>query len=385
MREVAFFKPWIDEREEEAVLRILRSGWLTTGKETLQFEKEFADFVGSKFAFAVNSASNGLLLSLEACSVKKGYAIITSPYTFASTVTSALHLGADILYADINVNDYNINVQAVEKLLEKNKNVKVILPIHIAGNVCHMQELKKLAKNYGVKIIEDAAHSFPSKTDLGFAGTLGDAGVFSFYATKTITTAEGGMICTNDDKIANRIKIMRMHGIDRPVWERYTSTKASWKYDIVDVGWKCNMPDILAAIGRIQLTKANEMLNSRKKIVQYYNSSFSDCESLVLPPTSNGNAWHLYILRIIPETLKINRDEFIQELKEQGLGISVHFIPHFYMSYFKNQLHLNPDDFPNAKKQFETSLSIPLYPKMSDDDVDYVVNTILKTVKKFKR
>ena len=215
MKHIPFFKPLIDENEEQAVLRILRSGWLTTGKETLEFEKEFADFVGSRYAFAVNSATSGLLLALDACGVGTGSAVITSPYTFASTATSAVHLGADVLYADVNHDDYNISIESVENLLRKNKNVKAIIPIHIAGNVCKMQALNNLAKQYGVKVIEDAAHAFPAKTKTGFAGTLGDAGVFSFYATKTITTAEGGMICTDNAELAERIKIMRMHGIEK--------------------------------------------------------------------------------------------------------------------------------------------------------------------------
>lgn len=385
MREVSFFKPMLDEREEEAVLRILRSGWLTTGKETLDFEKDFADFVGAKYALAVNSASNGLMLSFDACGVSKGTAIITSPYTFASSATSAIHLGANILYADINADDYNINPDAVEKLLIENKNVKAILPIHIGGNICRMDALKALAKKYAVKLVEDAAHAFPAKVNNAYAGTLADAGVFSFYATKTMTTAEGGMICTNDDKIASRIKIMRMHGIDRPIWERYTSTKASWIYDLVDAGWKCNLPDILSAIGRVQLQKANDMLKMRSQIVQYYNERFLGNDCLLLPPNSEGNAWHLYILRIVPEALKISRDEFVSELQKQGLGISMHFIPHFHMTYFKKTFNLRAEDFPNAERQFQSSLSLPLYPGMSDDDVEYVADTVLKTVDKFKR
>lgn len=378
---VPFFKPLLDEREEEAVLRILRSGWLTTGKETLAFEKEFADFVGAKYAFAVNSASSGLILAYDACGVKDGTAVITSPYTFASTATGAIHLGAEILYADINPDDYNISVESVEKLLRENKKVKAIVPIHIAGNLCRMDELKLLAEKYGVKIVEDAAHAFPSKTKKGFGGTLGDAGVFSFYATKTITTAEGGMLCTNDPKIAERVSTMRMHGIDRAVWERYTSEKASWQYDVVETGWKFNMPDILASIGRVQLKKANQMFEMRKTIVDYYNKSFADNDCLQCPPDSEGNAWHLYILRIVPERLKISRDEFITRLQECGLGISLHFIPHFYFSWFKKTYSLSEKNFPNTKRMFETSLSIPLYPGMTKEEAEYVVQVILETVK----
>lgn len=380
MKHIPFFKPLIDENEEQAVLRILRSGWLTTGKETLEFEKEFADFVGSRYAFAVNSATSGLLLALDACGVGTGSAVITSPYTFASTATSAVHLGADVLYADVNHDDYNISIESVENLLRKNKNVKAIIPIYIAGNVCKMQALNDLAKQYGVKVIEDAAHAFPAKTKNGFAGTLGDAGVFSFYATKTITTAEGGMICTDNAELAERIKIMRMHGIDRAVWERYTGEKASWQYDVVEAGWKCNLPDILSAIGRMQLQKANKMFEMRKSIAEYYNERFSQNECLRIPPTSDGNAWHLYLLRIVPEKLNVSRDTIIARLQENGLGMSMHFIPHFYLTWFKNTFSLRDVDFPNAKRMYETTMTLPFYPGMTNEDAEYVADTVLKVI-----
>lgn len=380
MKHIPFFKPLIDENEEQAVLRILRSGWLTTGKETLEFEKEFADFVGSRYAFAVNSATSGLLLALDACGVGAGSAVITSPYTFASTATSAVHLGADVLYADVNHDDYNISIESVENLLRKNKNVKAIIPIHIAGNVCKMQALNDLAKQYGVKVIEDAAHAFPAKTKTGFAGTLGDAGVFSFYATKTITTAEGGMICTDNAELAERIKIMRMHGIDRAVWERYTGEKASWQYDVVEAGWKCNLPDILSAIGRMQLQKANKMFEMRKSIAEYYNERFSQNECLSIPPTSDGNAWHLYLLRIVPEKLNVSRDTIIARLQENGLGMSMHFIPHFYLTWFKNTFSLRDVDFPNAKRMYEITMTLPFYPGMTNEDAEYVADTVLKVI-----
>ena len=317
---------------------------------------------------------------MDACGVGTGSAVITSPYTFASTATSAVHLGADVLYADVNHDDYNISIESVENLLRKNKNVKAIIPIHIAGNVCKMQALNNLAKQYGVKVIEDAAHAFPAKTKTGFAGTLGDAGVFSFYATKTITTAEGGMICTDNAELAERIKIMRMHGIDRAVWERYTGEKASWQYDVVEAGWKCNLPDILSAIGRMQLQKANKMFEMRKSIAEYYNERFSKNECLSIPPTSDGNAWHLYLLRIVPEKLNVSRDTIIARLQENGLGMSMHFIPHFYLTWFKNTFSLRDVDFPNAKRMYETTMTLPFYPGMTNEDAEYVADTVLKVI-----
>lgn len=382
---IPFFTPSFSEEEEKALMRVLRSGWLTTGKETLEFEKEFASFTGSKNALAVNSASSGLMLAMDACGIKSGTKILTSSYTFISTATSALHLGGDVVYADIEKDSYSIDPEKIETILKKDKSVKAIVPIHIAGNVCNMKAINDLAKKYSVAVIEDAAHAFPSKTEEGYAGTLGTCGVFSFYATKTITTGEGGMICTNDDKIAERVKLMRSHGINRTIWDRYTDTKASWKYDVTAEGWKCNLPDILSAIGRVQLKKAKTFFEQRKKIAQKYNAAFAGNDSFILPPNGEGNAWHLYILRLNLEALKIGRDEFGQALQERGLGISMHFIPHFEMSYIKERYGLNSSDFPESNKKYLQSLSLPFYPSMSEDDSDYVIETVIKLAKLNRR
>ena len=382
---IPFFTPSFSEEEEKALMRVLRSGWLTTGKETLEFEKEFTAFTGSKTALAVNSASSGLMLAMDACGIKSGTKILTSPYTFISTATSAMHLGGDVVYADIEKDSYSIDPEKIETILKKDKNIKAIVPIHIAGNVCNMKAINDLAKKYSVAVIEDAAHAFPSKTKEGYAGTLGTCGVFSFYATKTITTGEGGMICTNDEKIAERVKLMRSHGINRTIWDRYTDTKASWKYDVTAEGWKCNLPDILSAIGRVQLKKAKTFFEQRKKIAQKYNAAFAGNDSFILPPDGEGNAWHLYILRLNLEALKIGRDEFGQALQEKGLGISMHFIPHFEMSYIKERYGLNSSDFPESNKKYLQSLSLPFYPSMSEDDSDYVIETVIKLAKLNRR
>ena len=373
---VPFFLPSIGPEEEQAVLRVMRSGWLTTGKETLAFEKEFADYVGCAYALAVNSATSGLMLAMASCGIREGTKILTSPYTFVSTATSALHLGGGIVYADIEKNGYGIDPEQIEQKLKKDRSIRAIVPIHIAGNLCNMKEIKKLADSYGVKIIEDAAHSFPSETAEGYAGTLGDAGVFSFYATKTITTGEGGMLCTNDKKIADTVRTLRMHGIDRNVWDRYTSNNASWLYDVVESGFKCNMPDILAAIGREQLKKARTLFEERKKIAARYTAAFKNCDFLECPPDGEGNAWHLYLLRIRAQKLSINRDEFCRLLQQKGINISVHFIPHFYFTFFKKRYRLNAANFPHAQKQYESTITLPLWPGMSEEAVDRAIKTV---------
>lgn len=387
---VPFHKAAITKAEEDAVLDVLRSGWLTTGKYTLEFEKKFSQAVGGDdvISLAVNSNTSGMILAMEACGVKSGTAVITTPYTFVSTATCARHLNADVYFADVEKDSYSIDPEKIEEILIKDaKNghkVKAIVPVHIAGNICNMERILDLAKKYSTSenkifVIEDAAHSFPSPTKLGYAGTIGDAGVFSFYVTKTITTAEGGMVCTKNPELAKRMTIMRMHGMDRTTWDRYTSPRASWEYDIVAPGYKFNLPDVLSALGCCQVDRAVLFYEQRKAIVEQYNKAFSKLDFIKLPPDGEGNAWHLYLMRINPEKLTISREEFAKKLQGEGIGISVHFIPIFHFTYWKE---LYPDftakNYPNAETQYSQTISIPLYPDMPQEQVDYVINTVIK-------
>lgn len=405
---IPFSVPAIGEEEKAAVLRVLDSGWLTTAKEALAFEQEFAryvsDFQGGQVpheikALAVNSATSGLQLAYHACGVGddwfisgadhsgKQYStpgkILTTPYTFVSTATAACHLGGGVVYADVEADGYNIDPVQIERQLAQDKNIRAVVPVHIAGLPCNMEEICAIATTYGVPVVEDAAHAFPSKTKNGYAGTLGDIGVYSFYATKTITTAEGGMVCTKNPEYHKFMSTMRMHGIDRPVWNRYTSEKASWEYDVVAPGYKFNLPDVLAAMGRVQLQKADVLFQQRKAIAHQYNQAFADCDFLQLPPDGDGNAWHLYILRVVPEKLSLTRNEFTQKLQEAGLGISMHFIPHFRLSYLRNRFDLHSEDYPNAQKCFETSFSLPFWPGMSQEMVERVIDTVVTLGRKY--
>ncbi len=400
---VPFHRAAITKDEENAVLDVLRSGWLTTGKYALEFEKKFSASVSDTdkmkearralslsdneiTSLAVNSNTSGMILAMEACGVREGTAVITTPYTFVSTAACARHLNADVYFADIEKDTYSIDPDKIEEILKKDTEHKVraIVPVHIAGNVCNMKRIMELAAKYStpenrIRVIEDAAHSFPSPTSLGYAGTIGDAGVFSFYVTKTITTAEGGMVCTRDPELARRMTVMRMHGMDRTTWDRYTSPRASWEYDIIAPGYKFNLPDVLAAIGCCQVDRAQLFYEQRKRIVEKYNKAFAGLDFIKLPPDGEGNSWHLYLMRIVPEKLKISREEFAKKMQAAGLGISVHFIPVFHFTYWKE---LYPDftaeNFPNAERQYNTTISIPLFPDMTDEQAQLVIDTVTR-------
>lgn len=400
---VPFHRAAITKDEENAVLDVLRSGWLTTGKYALEFEKKFSASVSDTdkmkearralslsdseiISLAVNSNTSGMILAMEACGVRDGTAVITTPYTFVSTAACARHLNADVFFADVEKDNYSIDPVKIEEILKKDTEhqVRAIVPVHIAGNVCNMHRIMELAQKYStpeqkIRVIEDAAHSYPSPTELGYAGTIGDAGVFSFYVTKTITTAEGGMVCTRDSELARRMTVMRMHGMDRTTWDRYTSSRASWEYDIIAPGYKFNLPDILAAIGCCQVDRAQLFYEQRKRIVDMYNKAFSKIDFIRLPPDGEGNSWHLYLMRIIPEKLKITREEFAKKMQEAGLGISVHFIPIFHFTYWRE---LYPDftaeNFPNAERQYNNTISIPLFPDMTDEQAQLVIDTVIK-------
>lgn len=387
---VPFHRASITKAEEDAVLDVLRSGWLTTGKYALEFEKKFSKALGDEsiISLAVNSNTSGMVLAMEACGVKKGTAVITTPYTFVSTAACARTLNADVYFADIEKDSYNIDPEKIEEILkrdaENGHKVKAIVPVHVAGNICKMKEILALAKKYSTKdnkiyVIEDAAHAFPSPTKLGYAGAIGDIGVFSFYVTKTITTAEGGMVCTRNAELAKRMSVMRMHGMDRTTWNRYTSPKASWEYDIIAPGYKFNLPDILAALGCCQVDRATLFYQQRKAVVDKYNQAFKDLDFITLPPDGEGNAWHLYLMRINPDKLTITREDFAKKMQAAGLGISVHFIPIFHFTYWKKLYKdFTAENYPNAEEQYSRTISIPLFPDMTDEMTEYVIETVKK-------
>jgi dTDP-4-amino-4,6-dideoxygalactose transaminase len=377
---IPYAKPNLGPEEEEAVVSVLRSGWLTTGSVTKAFEEEFASFVGVESALAVNSSTSGLHLALEALGVGPGDKVVTTPYTFVSTAAVARHLGAEVVFCDIAAEDYNIDPGKLETVLAREKGVKAVLPVHIGGNPCRMDEILGIADRHGAAVVEDAAHAFPSRLEKGYAGTLGDIGVYSFYANKTMTTGEGGMIVSRDPALRKRMALMRSHGFDRDAWDRYTSTKPAWYYDVVEAGYKYNLPDILAAVGREQLRKAPRFLEERRAIAARYFEAFAGEAAIQLPPDHPAHSWHVFAIRLAPGALRIGRDEFIQKLAARGIGTSVHFIPLHTFSYWSERYGLEPGDFPEAWDKFSRSISIPIWHGMSPAQQARVIEAVLATV-----
>jgi len=397
---IPFARPFIGKEEEEAALRVLRSGWLTTGAEALAFEREFAAFLHAPppqdtgtpnaegfqpagiRALAVNSATSGLHLALEACGVGSGDLVLVPSLTFAATAEVARYLGADPVFVDVAPGTFHMDPAALEKTLRglPAGRAKAVIPVHYGGLVRFMDEIMEIARRYGLKVIEDAAHSFPSLTATEgerhsprFAGTIGDAGVFSFYATKTITTGEGGMIVTRDAAIAERVSVMRSHGIDRSVWNRYSDAAAPWYYEVVAAGYKCNLPDLLAAVGRAQLAKAWDLLRERRRIAAAYDGAFSGDPRFVLPPTAPGDARHLYSLRL---SAGVSRDEFVEKLKCAGIGASVHFIPLHVMPFYRERYGLSAGDLPCTMESFLAEVSLPIWPGMGEERVARVIAAV---------
>ena len=377
---IPFALPSLDREEEDAVISVLRSHWLTTGEVTKRFEAEFASRLGVGRALAVNSATAGLHLALEAAGVREGDYVVTTPFTFTASAEVIRYLGAHPLFVDIERESLNISPEAIEAVFRKRRaedRITAILPVHYGGLVCNMDHISQIAEKEEVFVVEDAAHAFPARRGKRNAGTFGTAGVFSFYATKTITTGEGGMIVTDRPEIARRIGVMRLHGIDRDIWDRYTSAHASWEYQVIEAGYKYNMTDIAAAIGRVQLRKADRFHDRRREIARRYLEVFGDLDYLVSPLSDEGHSWHLFTLRIVPDRLTISRDEYVRKLMEHGVGTSVHYIPLHIMPYYRTLYGYAPEDFPNSLAAYETIFSLPIYPDLTDDQVDRVIRAVL--------
>lgn len=374
--------PEFGEEEIQEVVAVIRSGWLTTASRCAQFEKNFASYIGSKHALAVNSATAALHLGLEALGVKAGDQVLVPTLTFTATAEVVRYLGAEPVFVDCDRETFCITWEQLENLVVKNKaaSLRAIIPVHFGGHPCNMDHILEFAKDNNLKVMEDAAHAIPTRYKGRLIGTFGDLTCFSFYANKTMTTGEGGMLCTDDDEIAKRVKIMRLHGINRDVWDRF-STGAVWEYDVVAPGFKYNMPDINAALGIHQLKKVELFRERRERIAKIYYKELNNIPGLILPRLAcyiKDHSWYIFNVLIDYEQTKngINRDSFINEMTKRNIGTSVHYKPLHRMTYYKERYNLKPEMFPNAEWIFQRCVSIPMFSAMSDLQLEYVINNI---------
>jgi perosamine synthetase len=379
-----FALPDIDETEFHEVKEALQSGWITTGPKTKKFEAKFAKAVGAKHAIAVNSCTAAMHLALEALGVRQGDEVVTSPYTFAATAEVIRYFDARPVFVDVEPRFLNLNSDLIEQAVTPK--TKIILPVHLGGMPAEMDAIRDVAIRHGIPVIEDAAHAFPSSYKRKSIGSISEFTCFSFYATKSITTGEGGMITTDNDDWADRCRIMSLHGISKDAWKRY-SAEGSWYYEIVAPGYKYNMTDIAAAMGLAQLHKADAMHARRKVIAGMYNEAFKHNTVLQIPADEPKmqHAWHLYMLRLHLEAMTIDRGRFIEEMKKKGIGCSVHFIPLHIHPYYRDLYGFKPDDFPVAYREYTREVSLPIYSKMTDQDVVRVIDGVFAIVKKFTR
>lgn len=379
-----FALPDVGEQELDEVREAVTSGWMTKGPKTHEFELAFAEAIGNSFALAVNACTAALHLALEAANVRDGDEVITTPYTFAATAEVVRYLGATPIFVDVEPESVNIDPGLVDGAVTDR--TKAIVPVHLAGLAADMDLILDVARNHRLAVVEDAAHAFPAMYKGRPIGSIGDATCFSFYATKPITTGEGGMICTDNEEWAERCRIMSLHGISRDAWKRYSS-EGSWYYEIVAPGYKYNMTDIAAAIGLVQLKKAERMWARRRDIATRYSEVFQNEPALQIPYDRPDcqHAWHLYMLRLNLERLEIDRAQFIEEMKARNIGTSVHFIPLHIHPYYRETYGYEPEDFPVAYHEYLREVSLPIYSRMTDDDVADVIEAVLDVVSTFSK
>jgi dTDP-4-amino-4,6-dideoxygalactose transaminase len=369
-----FARPDITDAEITAVTEALRSGWVTTGPVTRQFEQSFADYLGGGLqAVAVNSATAGLHLALEALGIGPGNEVIAPTLTFTATVEVARYLGADAVLVDVDPVTLNIDPAKIRAAITPR--TKAILPVHYGGLACDMDAILAIAKEHGLKVVEDAAHALPTTWRGTLVGQLqSDATVFSFYANKTITTGEGGMAVARDPALAQRMRVMRLHGMNRDAFDRFTSKTPAWYYEVVAPGFKYNMTDVAAAMGVQQLARLPQFVQRREQLAQRYHAALAALP-LVLPataPAGDVHAWHLYVVRLAPGA-RLSRDELIQGLSDRGIGTSVHYVPLHRHPYWRDRYRLTPGQFPHADAAYQAMVSLPLFTAMSDADQDRVI------------
>jgi dTDP-4-amino-4,6-dideoxygalactose transaminase len=378
--QIPFSRIPLSGNEIKYVEEVLKSGWLTTASKAVLFEDRFAELVKAKFACAVNSCTAALHLGIEALGVRPGDKVFVQSMTFTATVEIIRYMQADPVFLDVEYGTNLITLSILTEAIEKHPEVRFLVIVHYGGQAADMPEIIKLCAANDIKILEDAAHAFPSKLNGQYVGSFGNITCFSFYANKTITTGEGGMMVTNDEVSFKRVKTMRLHGINHDIWDRFTSDIPIWEYDVVAVGHKYNMPDVNAAIGLAQLEQADIFRKERQKVAEHYYRNLSDLDMIDLPVchvSPEDHAWHLFPV-VLNKEAKISRNSFIEKMSKAGIGTSVHYKPLHRMTYYMQKYQLYPEDFPNTEKTWKGNVSLPLFPFMKEDEMEYVCETMNK-------
>ena len=384
VKSVPFHVPCIGKEEIRAVVETLESGWITTGPKTKSFEEAFARHIGVRHALAVNSCTAALHLSLEAIGLNAGDEVLVPTLTFTATAEVVTYFKAKPVLVDVDPVHFNLSVEDAERKITSK--TRAIIPVHFAGHACPMDPILELAKSKGLTVIEDAAHAIPAQYKGRNIGTLSAMTAFSFYATKTLATGEGGMVTTDDDALADRVRVMRLHGMNRDAWKRYRAD-GNWRYEIIAAGYKCNLTDLQASLGLVQLARCDEMWQSRARIAQKYMQALVSMKAYDTLPVSPDvqHSWHLFVILVDPTKLRIHRDQIIDELRERGIGTAVHFIPLHLHRYYQETWGYRAGEFPVAEEYFDRCISLPIYPDMTDEDVSQVVDALDEIATKFRR
>lgn len=383
MKTIPFAKVVCDGNELDYVREVLESGWLTTAKKAQRFEDEFAAAVGARFACALSSCTAALHLALEAVGVGPGDRVFVPTMTFTASAEVIRYLGADPVFLDVEHGSNLVTPEILAEAIRRHPEVKHLVYVHFAGQAGPMSPedpdgILGLCRGHGIRIVEDAAHAFPTRHEGRCVGSLGDVTCFSFYANKTITSGEGGMLVTEDEDIARRARVMRLHGIDRDIWDRYTAEKPAWEYDVVAPGYKYNMPDVNAAIGLAQLQQAHWMRDERQRCAERYFAGLAELDLLRLPTIRcdwEDHAWHLFVV-FVDDDAGVGRDELIEKLRTDGVATSVHYKPLHRMTYYKERYGLDSGDYPGAEQSYRGCISLPIYPSLTNEDVDYVCSCL---------
>jgi len=377
---VPFHRAAVGEEEVAAVSEVLRSGWLTMGPRTQQFERQFAQYIGAPYALAVSSCTAALHLALEAIDLRPGDEVLLPTTTFTATAEAVTYLGGRPVLVDVDQQTMNLDPDDAARRLTRR--TRAILPVHFAGQPCDLAPLQELASRHGLRMVEDAAHALPASYRGQAIGGISEFTAFSFYATKPLTTGEGGIIATLNAQAAERIQMMRLHGIGRDAWKRYRD-EGSWRYEVREAGYKYNFTDLQAAIGLVQLQKCDAMQQARRRIAEQYVLGLQSLEEIELPAIQpdRESSWHLFVLRLHLDRLAIDRDQFIEELKHRGIGCSVHFIPLHLHPFYQRAFGYRGGDFPKAEAEYHRCISLPIYPTMEADEIECVIHAVTDTVR----